>query len=311
MNQILQTEIKKKNGPVDINKVVIFFASAIILFGIIMLAQGSYAMFIKKSDNNENQNNVPSNTDYSNPVVDIQRQDDDIVVKVSHVKPISKIIYTWNNGEENVIDGGNKTELTQTISLPYGTNSLYVKVIDINGKQTEFQKDYVVDGDGKPIIDLTLTNENKIKIKVQDSSSLSYILYKWNDGDETRVEANVENLTIIEKEVEIPVGLNTLKVQAVNANNIIVSKELEVKGIRKPVVSIKKDGDALIIRAEDEVGMKVIDYTLNGQTYQINYGNKTVIEYRQPIVKGENTIELRAENQDGGITEVKAKCINQ
>lgn len=56
--------------------------------------------------------------------------------------------------------------------------------------------------------------------------------------------------------------------------------------------------------------MKVVDYTLNGQKYQINYGNKKVIEYKQLLEKGENNLEVKAENQDGGITTKKVKVIN-
>ncbi len=56
--------------------------------------------------------------------------------------------------------------------------------------------------------------------------------------------------------------------------------------------------------------MKIVDYTLNGTKYRINYGNKKVIEYKQAIQKGENYMEIKAENQEGGITTKKVKIIN-
>ena len=56
--------------------------------------------------------------------------------------------------------------------------------------------------------------------------------------------------------------------------------------------------------------MKIVTYVLNGQRYQLNFGNKKVIEYRQELPEGESTLELTAENVDGGITEKRAKIIN-
>lgn len=302
MNQILQIENKKSKGPVEINKVVIFFGVAIIIFAIMIIGIGSYIMLSK--DNKQEQGNTIQES--TKPVVNINRDADDIIVEVTHNLPISKIVYSWNDGEEKTIDGGNRTTLSEKISLPYGTNTLKLTVIDINSEETKFQKEYVVDGEGKPVIELKLTQDNKIKIVVQDNNNLQYVEYAWNNDEPKRVNANENDLTKIEEEVEIPVGQNTLKVQAVNVNNNATTKELEVKGVKKPVVTLKKEDGKLVIRAEDEAGMKIINYKLNGQRYQINYGNKKLIEYRQEIPAGDSKLELTAENQDGGTTTVKA-----
>ena len=49
MNQILMTEKKKKQkqpkGPVGIKNIVRFFAGSIIVFGVVMIGQGSYAIY--------------------------------------------------------------------------------------------------------------------------------------------------------------------------------------------------------------------------------------------------------------------------
>lgn len=306
MNQILQTENKKNKtqGPIEINKIVKFFAIAILIFGIILIGLGLYSYI---SNNSQEENPTVANL---KPEVNITKQDENILVQVTHNVAISQIIYKWNQEQEQVIEGENRTSLSETIDLPFGTNTLYLRVVDINGQETVFQKEYVVDGDGKPVIELTLTKDYKIKITVQDAVGLKYINYTWNNGEKTKVEANIENLTIIEQTVDIPLGQNTLTVDAVNTSDTITTKELEVKGVKRPVVTFAKDGDYLIIRAEDEDAMKLVTYTLNGQKYQINFGEQKVIEYRQPIPKGESTLELKAENKDGGITEKKAKIIN-
>ena len=90
---------------------------------------------------------------------------------------------------------------------------------------------------------------------------------------------------------------------------MIITKELEVKGVRRPIVTLRQQGDHLIIHAEDEVAMKVINFTLNGQKYQINVGEVKVIDHAQQLQQGENRIELTAENKEGGITKINGKCI--
>ena len=304
MNQILQTENKKSSGPIEINKIVKFFAVAILIFGIILIGLGLYSYI---SNNKQEEKTIQENL---KPEVDITKQEDNILIQVTHNVAISQIIYKWNEEEEKIIEGENKTSLSKTLELPFGTNTLYLRVVDINGKETVFQKEYIVDGDGKPVVELTLTKDYKIKITVQDAVGLKYINYTWNNGEKTKVEANMENITIIEETVEIPLGQNTLTVDAVNTSDVITTKELEVKGVKRPVVTFAKEGDYLIIRAEDEDAMKIVTYTLNGQKYQLNFGEVKVIEYKQEIPKGESTLELTAENKDGGITQKKARIIN-
>lgn len=305
MNQILYVE-NKKGQPADIKKVIIFFAVAIIIFGLILLGQGSYVMFFK----NNNDVDVIGSDNIQKPQVDINRQDDSVVISVIHSKPIIEMVYKWNNEQENNINTDNKTELTETIDLPIGTNKLYIRITDVDNETTEFEKEYVLEGNGKPIISLAVTKDDKIKITAEDEQALRYIIYTWNNGQETKVEANLENLKKIEREVEIPLGQNTLKVTAINTNDVETIKELEVKGIKKPVVTVQKDGDSLIITAEDEVGMKIVNYTLNGKAYQLNFGDVKVIKYKQKLDPGENLLILSAENKDGGITEYKGKCMN-
>lgn len=305
MNQILQTEKRKEKNPVEIGKIVKFFVVAIIIFAIILIGIGVYYIV---TNNNiiKGQEQVTETL----PDVKIEKQEDKVLIQVNSKLAISKIVYNWNEEQNSTIEGENRTNFTETIDLPYGTNMLNVTIVDINGKETKFQKEYIVEGDGKPVIELKLTAENKIKITVEDKNDLQYINYSWNNEEPQKIEANADNKNLIEQIIDIPLGQNTLKVEAINTKNITASKELEVKGIKNPTLSFKKRGDVLIIRAEDETGIKIIDYTLNGQRYQIDYGNKTVVEYEQQIQKGENYMEITAENQDGGKTTKSVKIIN-
>ena len=303
MNQILQTE-NKKSGPIEINKVVLFFAIAIIILGIILIGQGSYAMIVgtKEKDKQEIPNNVA-------PEVNIHKTEENIILSIVHTKPITNVTYHWNDGTKQAIQTGNGLSIEEEIALPFGNNTLTIIVKDETENEYTYVKEYAVDGDGKPVIELLLTKENKIRIKVQDAQGLKYIRYTWNSGNYVTVQANIENLKVIDELVEIPLGQNTLRVEAVNIDDMITTKELEVRGVRRPVVSLRQQGSDLIIHAEDEVAMKVIEFTLNGQKYQMDCRDLKVVEHRQELRQGENIIELTAENKEGGITEVKGKCI--
>lgn len=302
MNQILQTE-NKKNGPVEINKVVMFFAISMIIFGIVLTAIGSYAMIT-----GTNEEETPTAQTVV-PDVNIQRTEENILISITHTKPIIDVTYNWNGQEDKKIETNNSLVISEEVALPFGENTLNLIVIDEDGNETTYTKQYALDGDGKPVIELLLTKENKIRIKVQDNKGLKYIRYTWNSGNYTSVEANIDNLKLIDELAEIPLGQNTLRVEAVNVDDMITTKELEVKGIRRPIVLLRQEGSQLVIRAEDEVAMKVVNFTLNGQKYQINFGEVKVIEHKVDLKQGENRIELSAENKEGGITEVKGKCI--
>lgn len=307
MNQILQTENKKQGAPIDIKKIVIFFAIAIIIFGVVLICIGSYAMITgtkepeQPEDNPQVENTVPQ--------VDIERTEDNILINIKHTKPIMSIKYHWNDETEQTIETNSNLEISEEIALPFGNNTLNLTVTDSDGKESNYVKEYVSDGEGKPVIELLLTKENKIRIKVQDSQGLKYIRYTWNSGNYVTVKANIDDLKIIDETVEIPLGQNTLRVEAVNVDSMITTKELEVKGVRRPVVSLRLEGSNLVIKAEDQVGLKVINFTINGQKYQMNCQERKLIEYKQPLEQGENIVELTAENIDGGITEVNGKCV--
>lgn len=309
MNQILYVQGKKKNQPADIKKISLFFAVAMILLGVTLVGQGSYAIFSngKASGNN---NTVAENT---KPQVEVTREEDDIVIAVTHDKAIQKIVYYWNEEQEETIEGNNRTSLSEVVPLPFGTNTLNVAVIDINGQETKYQKEYVVEGDGTPVIDLALTTNNKIKITAQDAQSLKYVLYTWNNGQETKVEANADNLKIIEQEIDIPLGQNTLKVQAVNQKEVSTTKELDVKGVKGPNVELVKQGDTALIRVSDDIIIERIEITLNGKNYKLDVASKnyTNLEYKQKLEQGENILIVKAYNKDGGVKEIKAKTVVQ
>lgn len=304
MNQIIYTQ-NKKSATAEVRSVVIFFIVAIIIFGIALIAQGSYAIVnIAKEKEVQKKEKAPN--------IQIQKQDNNIIINVESEKPIYTVAYNWNGKGEKTLDAEAETKFQTTIDLPTGANTLNIIITDINKQTHKYQKEYYVEGTGKPIIELSVTNKNQIKISAKDISGLQTMSYAWNNQEAVQVEPNAEDNTEMEITVDIPIGQNTLNVIATNENNIQTTKTLDIKGVKKPVVALLKQDNGLYIKVEDEEGIKEINYTLNGKKYTINssyFGtNNKVVEYTQPLTEGENYIILEAYNLSGVVTETKGKC---
>lgn len=332
MNQILSTEMskgktKKTSQPVDIKKIIIFFAIIVILFGLIMIVKGAVSAINNAKNTVEVEQTVPDvSMDY------IEGNEDEIKLTVNHDKPIIKITYNWNNGQEITINGNNRTSITQTITLPTGTNLLTVNITDEIQSTATFTKQFT-----KEESKLTLSFakvENKIKITAQDSQELSYLTYKWNSEEAKTVNVNeeLEDKTKLEVEVDILEGLNTLTVVAVNKSGQTKTKTQDIEGVAVPKISVAQDGEYLIINAKDENVLTLINYTINSQPYRINLtthdadyynaieglmvktnneGNIVEMEYRQLMAdKGINILTLTVENKRGAIASYSGQCTN-
>ena len=334
MNQILSTEINKnktKTGTIEIKKILIFFAIVIIIFGLALVINNSIKTYTLAKNNVQVEQTAPD--------VQIEQKEDELVLSINHDKPITKIIYNWNNGQDIEIHGNNRTSINQTLTLPDGTNILNVKIIDEIESVATIQKEFTkIEED----INLSFTLvDNKLKIIATDPNEISYITYKWNSQEEVKVdiEENSEDKTKLEVEIDIPEGLNTLTVMATSSTGKRKTKKQDIEGVASPKVSLQQDGEYLIINVKDENIVTLINYTITytqkgyDQPYRINltahepeYYNaieglsvKTnaqnqiiEVEYRQLMAeKGENIISLTAENKRDAQSKYEGKCTNQ
>lgn len=332
MNQILSLELNKTktktktSGPIDIKKIITFFVVILIIFGLVLLAKGAYATYTNSKENEKKQ------LLQTEPEVIMTQGDEEITLTVNHDKAITKITYNWNDGQEITINGNNRTSITQSIVLPKGTNKLTIKVTDEIESVATIQKSFT-----KIEENLSLSFslvENKLKIVATDAEDLSYLTYKWNSEEITRIdmEEDAENKRILEAEIEIPEGLNTLTVVATNINGQSKTKTQEIEGVTAPKISVQRDGEYLLINVKDEKIITVINFTLNEQQYRLNFtvydaeyynaieGLSVItneddeiieIEYRQLMTeKGLNVLTLTAENAKDAKATYKGQCNN-
>lgn len=310
MNQILSVDEPKKEknkkvkqkqpknrGPIEITKVAVFFAISLILFGTFLIGSGSYSMYqIAKSE-----------TVGTKPTIFVEDiSETQIKLQVTHDKDLSRVTYQWNDGEVVELDAQGKRSIEQTIEIPTGENTLNVYAIDVEGQEISYPKTYSVIGD--ITINIEEGSGGTIKISAQGKETLSYLTYRWDEGDETRIDIND---TQTEQTIEAIKGDHTLTVVVVDINNKTGRKEQQVKGVTKPTVEITNGGDHFNVKASDEEGITRIEFKFNegkesqkmqaiqlDQVYESAEERKE-FEYQFPIVEGENTLEVTVYNESG------------
>lgn len=302
MNQILSTSMpmdnkKKKEkkvntNPIAISSILKFFAIAMLIFGMFTIGTGAYAVFKNQSDQQE-QNLEPS--------ISIEDKDEEtILLKVVHKKNIAKLEYRWNDEESTVVNGNNGKYIEKQIKVPSGKNTLHVLVVDEDGKEIPYEKQY----ERESKINFEVSG-NKIKITYEGDKKVSYMTYRWDEEEEKTIQIND---TKIDQEIDAIKGLHTLTVIVVDEDNNTDTKVQKINGVSKPKITVAVD-DAkqhFVIKASDDEKITTIVFRLNqddNQYYTLNIAdmNYNEIQYILPmeLQSGENTIEVTIKNASG------------
>lgn len=295
MNQILYVEKQKKSGKLETKTAVKIFAIIILIFGIMLALFGGYKIYNSVIIENQKE-----------PVIEVTQVDEGLQIKVTHNKSIDKIIYSWNDEEENVLQGKNRSEIVEMIEEPGGTNILNLKVIDKNKKETTYQKEfYKEEKDTKgPEIEFEIEG-SRVKIVARDETKISYIMYHWNDEEDTIVQANETNEKQIEERITILKGENTLTIIAIDAEGNETKKEQIFKGAKKPTIEMTQENDQILITVKDEENIKKIDMNVNGSMSSTDPENTDEplnlkeAQFIQKLEPGNNTITITAYNVSG------------
>ena len=304
MNQILVTEKKKKNkktsrGPIEIKGIVRFFAVFIMLFGIVLAGEGSYALY-KEIDESK-----PENI----PDLSLTRDGDIVILQVEHNTEISKINYRWNDGEENSIPEGT-TYVEEEILLPDGNNVLNITVIDMKNREYQFIKEYNLEGVDitKPNIEVTQTEEGtaNISIVASDETAITEMTYKINDEQEVTVQATEDGQKEITQDITLPEGQNTLTVVARDTTDNVTTYEKQIIVSSKPTIEIvSQEGNTITLKISDKYGLKDVIVNLNGKVYssrdidQNPNVNKNEIYVPLELQSGNNVLSIEVTNVNG------------
>lgn len=308
MNQILSTsnptgkksKMKRSGGPADIKTIVRVFAIVMLIFGIFMIGTGSYAIY---RDNDSN------NSKITKPVITETLNEDNtaVILTVTHDKPIDRIEYSWNNEELQTLTGNGRRYIEQEIEIPGGTNILNVKAIDVQGQEIYAQREFKVE----EVIDLSI-QKNKLRITAESKTEIVYMTYRWDEEEEQKIDINS---TIVEQEIDIPIGTHDITVILVDINNEMTTKKQTVIGTTKPVINVETDdaGEYYLITIKDETGLEKVDLTIRGEqkTIKVEDG-KSELKYKVPLNNGdENKLEIIAYNVDGISSDTIKKMANK
>ena len=297
MNQILATsnpstkksKQKKSGEPADIKTVIRVFAVVMIIFGIFMIGTGSYAIY---------KDNEAKNSEITKPVITESLNEDStaVILTVTHDKAIDRIEYSWNDDEVQTITGNGRRYIEQQIEIPGGTNTLNVKAIDVQGQEISTQQEYTAE----EIINLTISENKKLRITAESETEIAYMTYRWDDGEEQRIDIHA---TTVDQEIDIPMGTHDITVILVDINNETTTKEQKVMGTTKPTIEIDTDdaGEYYLITITDETGLERVDLIFRGEERSITIEDgKKEVKYKLQLNAGdENRLEITAYNVDG------------
>ena len=228
---------------------------------------------------------------------------------------IDKITYIWNNEEIKELEMGGRTSHEEQIMLPKGNNILEVQVIDTLGQisKTEQEFSYNLDNE-KPIIETEISDNAELRISATDETQISYVSYKWNEDEETIIEAENENDTQIETFLEVKRGKNVLTIKAADESGNVETLEKTFNGVNKPVIEVKRENNRIYMKIAHDIGFKKIEYNLNGKTYVYdeNYNGydpeQKEIEFFFELQEGENVIIILATSMENTQEVYKGKC---
>lgn len=227
-------------------------------------------------------------------------------ISVSHNKGITWVKYHWNDEDDVISSGKSEKEIViDNLSIPSGINTLYVEALDDNGRSTNTSYECEYDGIA---IDLSVVNNSDMKIVVSDVKGIAYMTYKWNSDEEITVYPNNEGDISIEKTTEIPSGLNTLYITAVNNENITLTKKQEIKGNKRPEISFYIMDTDLFVTVKDEEGVdKVVQQVNAGEEETFEANGEKEFTYKYHVGEERILVTITATDIEGVSKTIKGK----
>lgn len=244
MNQILYTGGKKGKSPKtgsksSIQKIVVFFVIAIVIFGIAVIAIGANLLDKVEAPKNEIGNNNTSGNGTSNnnttPEEPVEQSNieirfssvtDGVKLNVTSNLEIDTIEYWWDEEVPTPVEATG-TEHEVVIPTKQGTHTLKVKVTDIN--EYEKTKEQLVIGDVEPEVTIGTDGISNYVVKAKDDEQLTKIVIKVND----QVEEIEINDKTFEKAVPIPTGDSIIDVTVYNLNGLSINKKAKITNFQR------------------------------------------------------------------------------
>lgn len=265
----------KGTNKLAINKSVKMFASIILIFGIAMISMGVYGKITEKPKQIDQQLELRET-----------KQGSKVTLKITSGKPVRLVSYKWNEGESTAIQGNNKLNIEQIITIPQGNNILKITVTDYYGNERDYQKQYIKKSNDSQNPEIMIiqdeTDKRKIKITVKDDTQLTYMTFEWDKYREISTNgSSTQNLEIISRgkqekivfekgkkehtfSLDIPAGNNILIIEVADGEENVETIKKAIKGLLVPEVELSTKNGILNIKATDEIGVSKVEVNVDG-----------------------------------------------
>lgn len=318
MNQILSFK-NTENGKKILRNNTKHLAIFLIIFGIILIANGSWRLYT----------NLTKNVNVVKPNITGFSRGGKTTFNIKSEIGIKKVIYSWNGGVQTEINGESRREFSFDIENPIGVNELMLKTVAIDGSSVTYNNIKIVydadDGLGDAIDNMTeedlekaIANDKtmpvislsaekgKVVVTASDDVKMSYITYSWNGGEEIKVTGLSEDEKTLNARIDAIKGNNKIKIKAYDKAGNVKELEKEVHGTDGPKITVKKDSGKIIVNVTDEFELTKIEYNFNNAEKTIDNIEGTTYEFSLDLQDGENFIIVNA--YEGNVkTEYKGK----
>ena len=287
-------ESEKNSNKIEIKKIVRTFSVFLIVFGVALISKGTYSLYKEKDSQNTQKM----------PKLVIGRVNDKAILNIEHLSEISRVIYSWNDGEETILPEGTK-KIREEIILPNQDSTLNIIVEDMQGQKVEYNKQFLLTGKDitKPSIKIeTQEGNKKMKIIATDEKEISHLSYQWEGEEIVVIEASDEGQKEIVCEVDLIPGTKNINIIAEDKNSNVeqINKKI-VATTSKPRMQLLKDGPKIYFDVFDDDGIKDVKINFNGKILTAENINLKAakIEIPEELKKGKNTIAVEVTNISG------------
>lgn len=303
MNQILITNDENGNSVLGIKSIARFFAILIIVIALVFAGEAGYNLY----GSIKSQNESPKAT------LETKKVGSTLYLKFTDEVPINKIEYAWNDGKVTSLKGiGRKTQ-EFPIDIPQNENKLNVSVIDVNGNKTKFEELTIAFSEDEDTIKPTIKFEKgsttgKLVVLANDDRALNYITYKWEEGEEIKIEATEENQTEIRQEIDVEKGTKQITVVAFDKTGNKYQDSKTIVGSTGAKITVSISEGNFVVKVVGENTITKILYTHNDIEHTVTDIPKDAkeFEFKVPLQDGTNLLKINA-YEDEIMTEYKCK----
>ena len=313
MNQILATNSQKPekqpkqksqatyktSTPVDMARIARIFAIVLLVFGICVVATGSYAIYEAGETKGE--------TAMVNPVITVENLEDDdttLLLTVTSNIGIDKVVYRWNDGKQTTLNGKGSSYIEQKIQIATGSNILNITATDTQNQESTHSKRYELNS--KIVLEAV---ENKVRVTYKGDTEIAYMTYRWDEEDEKQIDIDSNE---IDEEIDVLSGSHTLTIVVVDVDNHTETRVKEIVGVPVPVIDVhlNDDNTKYVITVTDATNLQEIVLTLDEDETK-KYGQKISgkeFKVEFPLKENsENKMKIEVTNSDNQSAERMVK----